>query len=121
MKTVVVQWDADAHKEFVRLQRAVLEGKKATGRPSYGQLLLSINNAIQRLKADAFCGDLIPRRYLSKKVIARYGTDKVFRIGLAGYWRMLYTVVGDEAQIIAFILEYMDHPSYDRLFGYRKR
>jgi hypothetical protein len=58
---------------------------------------------------------------MSKKIIDKYGTDKIFRIELVGYWRLLYTVVGDEAHIIAFILEYMDHPAYDKLFGYRKK
>jgi aromatic ring-opening dioxygenase LigB subunit len=121
MKTIVVQWDVDAYKEFTHLQEAVIEGQKSKKQPSYEQLLSSINNAIQNLKSNAFYGDLIPRKYLSKKIIDKYGTDKIFRIELVGYWRLLYTVVGDEAQIIAFILEYMDHPSYDKLFGYRKK
>lgn len=121
MKEIVVQWDADAYDEFSLLRQAVLEGKAAKRPPAYSQLLSSIEKAIGHLKADPFCGDLIPRKYLSKKVIDRYGTDKLFRIELVGYWRMLYTVVGDETRIFALILDYMDHPSYDKLFGYRPR
>ncbi len=120
MKAIVVRWDAAAHKELERLEQAVREGRKRKD-PSYEQLLTSIGNAVRNLKADPFCGDLIPRRYLSKQIIKTYGTEKVFRLGLVGYWRMLYTVVGDEASIIALILEFMDHPSYDKLFGYKKR
>jgi hypothetical protein len=66
MKTIIVQWDADAYKEFTHLQQAVLEGQKAKKQPSYEQLLSSINNAIQNLKTDAFYGNLIPRKYLSR-------------------------------------------------------
>jgi hypothetical protein len=120
MKPVVVQWDTSAYREYEALQRAVAEGRKAVN-PSYTQLLGSINNAGRNLKTNPFIGDLIPRRYLSKRIIDKYGTDKIFRVELVGYWRILYTVVGDEARIIALILEYMDHPTYDKLFGYRKR
>jgi hypothetical protein len=38
-----------------------------------------------------------------------------------GYWRLLYTIIGDETKIIAFILEYMDHAGYNKIFGYQKK
>ena len=120
-KEVLVQFDSEAYKEYTELQEAVAEGKHSSKNPSYEQLLTSINNAIRNLKANPFYGDLIPRKYLSKGVIAKYGTDKIFRVELVGYWRLLYTVIGDETKIIAFILEYMDHEEYDKIFGYRKR
>ena len=121
MKEISVQWDAEAHQEFRKLQQAVADGQKAVKRPTYEQLLSSINKAITNLKANPFCGTLIPRKYLTKKAINKYGTDKIFRIELVGYWRLLYTVIGEEARIIAFLLEYMDHSSYDKLFSYRKK
>ena len=120
-KEVVVQFDPDAYKEFTELQEAVVQNKPCSSNPTYSQLLSSINNSITNLKANPFYGDLIPRKYLSKGIIDRYGTDKIFRVELTGYWRLLYTVVGDEAKIIAFILEYMDHDKYNKLFGYRKK
>lgn len=120
-KEVIVQFDADAYNEFVELQESVANNRPSCSDPNYGQLLSSINNAIRNLKADPFYGNLIPRKYLSKGVTARYGTDKIFRVELVGYWRLLYTVIGDETKIIAFILEYMDHDKYDKIFGYKKR
>ena len=120
-KPVIVQWDADAYREFTALQQAVTSRQHQATTPSNEQLLSSINNAIKNLKANPFYGDLIPRKYLSTKIINKYGTDKILRIALVGYWRLLYTIVGEEAHIIAFILEYMDHPSYDKLFNYKKR
>jgi len=85
------------------------------------QLLVSINNALKNIKANPFYGDLIPRKYISKTTIQRYGTDKIFRVELVGYWRLLYTLIGNEVSIIAFILEYMDHEEYNKIFGYRKK
>ena len=42
---------------------------------------------------------------------------------LSNYWRMLYTLTSDEdeIEIIAFVLDIIDHKGYDRKFGYRKR
>ena len=120
-KEVVIQFDADAYKEYKELQEAVAQNKSSSSTPSYEQLLSSINNAIRNMKANPFYGNLIPRKYLNKGVIDRYGTDKIFRVELVGYWRLLYTIIGDEAKIIAFILEYMDHNNYNKIFGYKKK
>lgn len=83
-------------------------------------MLNSINNIIRKLKINPGLGDLIPRRYISKSTVARYGTDKILRIELIGYWSMLYTLIGDEVEIIAFILEFMGHDKYNKRFGYKK-
>ena len=120
-KLVVVKFDEEAHKEYLELQEAVAENKKSKKRLTYEQLLTSINNAIRNIKADYKYGDLIPRKYISKATINKYGADKIFRVELVGYWQLLYTLIGDEAKIIAFILEYMDHDKYNKVFGYKKK
>ncbi len=118
-KPVIVQFDEQAYKEYQHLQKLVAEGKHSKKKPTYEQLLTSINNAIKNIKANHRYGDLIPRDRISKATIQRYGTDKIFRVELVGYWRLLYTIIGDEAKIIAFILEYMDHDKYNKVFGYK--
>ena len=120
-KEVVVQFDSDAYKEYTELQQVVAEGKHSATHPTNEQLLSSINTAIRNIKANPFYGDFIPRKYISKATMNRYGTDKIFRVELVGYWRLLYTTIGDEAKIIAFILEYMDHGCYNKIFGYQKK
>ena len=89
-KLVVVQFDEDAYKEYKELQEAVSQGKSAKNKPTYEQLLTSVNTAIRNIKADPYFGDLIPRKYISKATVQRYGTDKIFRVELVGYWRLLY-------------------------------
>jgi hypothetical protein len=44
-------------------------------------------------------------------------------VELPNYWRMLYTLTDNETnvEIIAFILDILDHPDYDKKFGYRKK
>lgn len=120
-KEVEVRFDEDAYKEYKELQEFVAKGKSSKTKPNYEQLLSSINTAIRNLKADPYYGDLIPRKHISKGVFQRYGTDKILRVELVGYWRLLYTLTGDEVKIIAFILEFMDHNRYDKVFGYKKK
>ncbi len=120
-KDIFVQFDKEAYEEYSHLQDAVKKGKRVRKRPTYNQLLTSINNAIRNLKVNPYYGDLIPRKYLTKKVVKKYGTNKIFRVELVGYWRLLYTIIGEKARIIAFILEYMNHDEYNKLFSYKKR
>jgi len=120
-KEVEVRFDEDAYKEYAELQELVVKGKSSKKKPTYGQLLSSINTAIKNLKANPYYGDLIPRKYISKGVFQRYGTDKIFRVELVGFWRLLYTLIGEEVKIIAFILEFMDHKRYNKIFGYRNK
>jgi aromatic ring-opening dioxygenase LigB subunit len=121
MKEVVIKFDEKAFKEYEKLQDDVLEGKKAKKKPTYEQLLDSVNNALKNIKIDYKYGDLIPRKYISKSTVKKYGTDRIFRVELVGYWRLLYTIIGNEIEIIALILEYMSHEEYNKVFGYKKK
>ena len=85
------------------------------------QLLKSIDREKNNIKINPQHGIHIPRKNLSKEVVKRYGTDRLWKIDLVGYWRMIYTIVGDDAKIIAFVLEFMNHKKYDKVFGYKKK
>jgi len=51
----------------------------------------------------------------------KYGTDRLWKIDLVGFWRLIYTITGDSVKVIAFVLEFMDHDKYNKIFGYKKR
>jgi len=59
---------------------------------------------------------LIPDEY--KKI---YNATNLFHVELSNFFRMLYTMKGDKVEIVAFILDILDHPTYDKKFGYRKK
>jgi len=42
-------------------------------------------------------------------------------VELPNYWRMLYTLTDGESkiEIIAFVLDVIDHANYDKKFGYK--
>ena len=58
--------------------------------------------------------NLIPKKYKIK-----HNASNLFRVELSHFWRMLYTLKGDEIEIIAFILDITDHPDYNKKFGYK--
>ena len=44
-----------------------------------------------------------------------------FRVELPGFWRMLYTLTDGESEIeiIAFVLDIIDHKKYNKKFRYK--
>jgi len=53
----------------------------------------------------------------------KYGVKNLFRVELPHYWRMLYTLTNGESEIeiIAFVLDIIDHKEYNKKFRYKKR
>jgi len=121
MKLIEVKFDLDTYKEYKLLEEKVKKDKQDRHKPTNKQLLDSINRAIENIKYNYKCGDLIPRKYIPKDTVKKYGTDKILRVELVGYWRLLYTIIGDEIKIVAFILEFMNHSNYNKRFGYKKK
>ena len=61
---------------------------------------------------------MIPNEYKLK-----YSVTNLFRVELPNFWRMLYTLIDGETEIeiIAFVLDLIDHDQYDKKFGYKKK
>ena len=121
-KEIWVEFSEDADLDHQELQKKLLQEKEqGIENSSNMQLLKSIDREKDNIKIDPQHGTHIPRRNVSKAVVNRYGTDRLWKVDLVGYWRMIYTITGDEVKIIAFVLEFMDHKKYDAVFGYRKK
>ncbi|MBI2545837.1 hypothetical protein HYV81_01515 [Candidatus Woesearchaeota archaeon] len=122
MKEVWVEFSEESNIDYLELQKQVLLEKEQGRENSFNlQLLKAVEREKSNLKIDPQHGTHIPRRNIPKSLIDKYGTDRLWKIDLVGYWRLLYTITGDEVKIIAFVLEFMDHKKYDKLFGYRKK
>ena len=121
-KEIWIEFSESADADYRELQKKVIDEKEHDVENSPNmQLLKSIERAKNNLKIDPQFGIHIPRKVISKAVVNEYGTDRLWKIDLVGYWRLIYTIVGDEVKIISFVLEFMDHKKYDKIFGYRKK
>ena len=122
MKQVRVVLIDEAKKEFRRLNEVVgLQIKNDKESTEEMQLLRSIKQKIEFIKANPFYGDNIQKHLIPQEYILKYQVSNLFRIELSNFWRMIYTVKGNQAEIINFILDIIDHPTYDNKFGYKKR
>lgn len=83
----------------------------------------SIKKKVDLIKVNPHYGDPIPKYLIPKEYIVKYGVTNLFRVELSGFWRMLYTLTNDEreVEIIAFVLDIVNHKEYDRKFGYKGR
>jgi len=84
------------------------------------QLLKAIEREEENLKRDMHHGTQIEKSKIPKEYVTQYGVTNLWKIDLPGYWRIIYTIVGNEFEIISVLLEFMDHKAYDKKFGYRK-
>lgn len=119
MKIVRVQFVGNAAEEFEQLNKIV--GKEQVNNITNSerqQLLKSVKQKIELIKANPQYGDAVPKALVKR---SGYPVDNLWVVDLAGYWRMLYTLKGSQVEILCIVLEIVDHKRYDKIFGYRKK
>ena len=121
-KKITIKLVGDAEKAFNELNKVVGEQRSSgiTGSKDI-TLLDAINRIFDILISNPFYGenakkDLIPKEYRQK-----YDADNLFIADLPDYWRMIYTLESDEIEIIAFVLDIIDHDEYNKKFKFRKK
>lgn len=81
------------------------------------QLLKSIKQKVNLIKKNPTYGEKVPAKLIPKNL----SVSNLFVVRLSGYWRMLYTLNGNQIEVVAFILNIVNHPTYDKIFGYKKK
>jgi len=121
-KKIAIKLIGDAEKAFNDLNKIVGE-QRSQGITSSKDITLlnAINKLFDVIVNNPFYGenakkDLIPKEYRQK-----YDADNLFIVDLPDYWRMIYTLESDEIEIIAFVLDIIDHDEYNKKFKFRKR
>lgn len=121
-KPVRVVFLGNAKEEFQRLNEVVgLQKEKGKESTEEIQLLNSIRQKISFLRDNPFYGDNVQKYLIPKEYIINYKASNLFRVDLSHFWRMIYTVRGDQIEIVCFVLDIMSHPAYDKKFGYKKK
>ncbi len=120
-KEIRVVLSAEAQKQYDELKEEVEKEKREGVKSSFNQQLLkSLENKIEYLKMNPVAGDNA-QKPLPKELITKYDINNLWIIDLVNYWRMLYTLKPYEVEIVAFILCWMDHGKYNKLFGRKGR
>jgi hypothetical protein len=117
MKKVRVILSPEAEEVYNYLNR------EASSSKIENTILNAFNKKKELIKANPHYGDPVAKKLIPEEYREKYGITNLFRVELPNYWRMLYTLTNNETQIeiIAFILDIIDHKDYDTKFGYKKK
>ncbi|MBU0957294.1 MAG: type II toxin-antitoxin system YoeB family toxin [Nanoarchaeota archaeon] len=77
-----------------------------------------IEKALNKIKFNIFCGRNIKKNLIPKILKQKYDVDNLWVYNLSKDWRLLYSVADNEIEVLAVVLDWMDHKDYDRLFGF---
>lgn len=119
-KDVIVKLSEEANEVYSELNKLAGEEKIKGIESSFHQTLLrSINRVKELLKENPFAGEQIQKKQIPKKYISDYDIDNAWRIELANRWRLIYTITGNQVEIITFVMDIFNHKDYDKVFGYK--
>ena len=121
-KKITIKLVGDAEKAFNSLNRMVGEQRsnKITSSKDI-TLLTAINRLFEVIASNPFYGENAKKYLIPKEYRQKYDADNLFIADLPDYWRMIYTLESDEIEIIAFVLDIIDHDEYNKKFKFRKR
>jgi len=78
-----------------------------------------IDKATDEISKNVFCGRNVKKKLIPKELINKYEIDNLWIYNLRSGWRLLYSVTSpDKIQILAIVLDWMDHKDYERLFKF---
>jgi len=109
-----IQLSHEFSNESMKLQK---RAEKGQGEAEY--LLKLIEKGIAKLVKNYEAGQKIRRKLWPKYYAQKYGINNLWRLRLDDYWRMIYTLIGEQVRIVAVILEGLDHKEYNKRFGYK--
>lgn len=106
---------SDAFRE----EHAKLKRRAEGGHGEAKYLVKIIDKGVAKLKLDRETGKRIPKRLIPREYVVKYNATNLWKLNLDKYWRMIYTIVGDEVRLVSVVIEVLNHKKYDRKFGYR--
>jgi hypothetical protein len=116
MKEVRIVLSPEAEEVYKKLNTEAESNKQSR------MILNAINNKQELIKANIHYGNPIAKNLIPEEYKLKYSINNLFRVELPTFWRMLYTLNNnEEIEIIAFVLDIIDHPTYDKKFGYKGR
>lgn len=76
---------------------------------------------MELLKLNPQAGAQVPRSQIPAKYVLEYGANNLWKLNLSHGWRMVYTLNGNQVEVISFVLDIVSHEKYEKIFGYKKK
>lgn len=106
MEAKVIFSDKELQKAFEEL-----EGKDK-------RLHKEIINALDTIKENAFFGRNVKKKLIPKSIKEKYNLKNLWIYNLRKDWRLLYTVTNNQIEVLAIVLDWMNHKDYEKLFKF---
>jgi Txe/YoeB family toxin of Txe-Axe toxin-antitoxin module len=78
----------------------------------------NLEKAIFKIQENPFCGIRVPSKLWPKEYITRYDIKILYKYDLPNGWRLIYTIRGQNIEVISIIIEWFSHKVYERKFKY---
>jgi len=79
----------------------------------------SLVKAIKDIQENCYCGRNVKKKLIPKCFIEKYQINNLWIYNLPSAWRLLYSLTtSGEIELIAIILDWMNHKDYERLFNF---
>jgi Txe/YoeB family toxin of Txe-Axe toxin-antitoxin module len=106
--------------DFSREADAVLNYLKERALSGKSERILfgAITYKLEIIKQNPFYGQPIAKKLIPLEY-KKQGITSLYRLELPQFWRMLYTVKNNKVEILAFVLDIVDHKDYNKKFGYK--
>jgi len=117
MKTVKIVLSPEAKEVYKYLNEEALSSKTER------MILKAVRQKVELIKANPHYGNPIAKKLIPSEYKEKYGVTNLFRVELPNFWRMLYTLTEGETkiEIISFVLDIINHKTYNKKFGYKKK
>ena len=105
---------------FVEISLKESFNKLKIGKFDDQKLVENLNLAMDILACNEKVGIKIPSKQWPKEYIKKYNITNLWKFDLDGGWRLIYTIKGNNIEIISVILEWITHKDYERKFNYKR-
>lgn len=92
--------------------------KLENGDKSQRELFKFINQALDNIEENAFCGIQVPKRQIPKEYKKKFEIENIWKYDLPKGWRLIYSIVKDDIVVVSLVLEWSDHKPYENRFNY---
>ncbi|MCK5617648.1 type II toxin-antitoxin system RelE/ParE family toxin [Candidatus Pacearchaeota archaeon] len=82
------------------------------------RLYKEIEKALNDICNNHTCGRNVRKKLIPRELIKKYQINNLWIYNLRKDWRLLYSIGKDDVEIIAIVLDWMNHKEYERLFKF---
>lgn len=73
------------------------------------RLYKEIDKALESIRQNAFFGRNVKKELIPRQLTIKYNLNNLWIYNLRKDWRLIYTVTGDGIEVLAIILDWMNH------------